>query len=62
MGLLEYQGKQPCRKHAVPAPEGRHAATVPEAAADDDELGYAGVIKASLGHTQEVARLESGEP
>jgi succinyl-CoA synthetase beta subunit len=31
MDLLEYQGKQLFRKHAVPTPEGRHAASVSEA-------------------------------
>jgi succinyl-CoA synthetase beta subunit len=31
MDLLEYQGKQPFRKHGVPTPEGRHAASVAEA-------------------------------
>jgi succinyl-CoA synthetase beta subunit len=27
MDLLEYQGKQLFRKHCVPTPEGRHAAS-----------------------------------
>ena len=48
MDLLEYQGKQLFRKHGVPAPEGRHAATVPEAVDAADELGYPVVIKAQV--------------
>jgi succinyl-CoA synthetase beta subunit len=32
MELLEYQGKQLFRKHGVPTPEGRHAASMDEAA------------------------------
>lgn len=32
MDLLEYQGKQLFKKHGVPVPDGRHAATVCEIA------------------------------
>ena len=45
MDLLEYQGKQLLRKHAMPVPEGRHAAGVPEAA---EELDYPVVVKAQV--------------
>jgi succinyl-CoA synthetase beta subunit len=48
MDLLEYQGKQLFRKHAVPTPEGRHAASVAEAVEAADELGYPVVIKAQV--------------
>ncbi len=34
MDLLEYQGKQPFKKHGVPVPNGRHAATVGEIAVE----------------------------
>jgi succinyl-CoA synthetase beta subunit len=40
MDLLEYQGKQLFRKHGVPKPEGRHAASVDEAVEATEELGY----------------------
>jgi succinyl-CoA synthetase beta subunit len=46
--LLEYQGKQLFAKHGVAAPEGRHAATVDEAVAAADEVGYPCVIKAQV--------------
>src|ERR687894_292454 len=46
MDLLEYQGKQLFKKHGVPVPEGRAAASVPEAVEAADELGYPVVIKA----------------
>jgi hypothetical protein len=32
MDLLEYQGKQLFKKHGLPVPDGRHAASVPAAA------------------------------
>src|ERR671917_132596 len=48
MDLLEYQGKQLFSKHGVPVPEGRAAASVPEAAEAADELGYPVVIKAQV--------------
>ena len=48
MDLLEYQGKQLFAKHEVPVPEGRHAATVEEAVAAADEIGYPCVIKAQV--------------
>jgi succinyl-CoA synthetase beta subunit len=46
--LLEYQGKQLFAKHGVPVPEGRHAATVADAADAADALGYPCVIKAQV--------------
>src|ERR687894_629917 len=48
MDLLEYQGKQLFRKHGVPTPEGRHAATVAEAVEAAEELGYPVVVKAQV--------------
>jgi succinyl-CoA synthetase beta subunit len=48
MDLLEYQGKQLFRKHGVPTPEGRHAASVPEAVEAAEELGYPVVVKAQV--------------
>jgi succinyl-CoA synthetase beta subunit len=49
MDLLEYQGKSLFRKHGVPIPEGRPAAT-PEAAVEAaEELGFPVVIKAQVG-------------
>jgi succinyl-CoA synthetase beta subunit len=48
MDLLEYQGKQLFRKHGVPTPEGRPAASVVEAAEAADELGYPVVVKAQV--------------
>jgi succinyl-CoA synthetase beta subunit len=48
MDLLEYQGKQLFRKHGVPTPEGRPAATVEEAAEAAEALGYPVVVKAQV--------------
>src|ERR671918_1447088 len=48
MDLHEYQGKQLFRKHGVPTPEGRHAASVGEAVAAAEELGYPVVVKAQV--------------
>src|SRR5437763_10229129 len=48
MDLLEYQGKQLFRKHGVPVPEGRPAATVEEAVEAAEELGYPVVVKAQV--------------
>jgi succinyl-CoA synthetase beta subunit len=48
MDLLEYQGKQLFRKHCVPTPEGRHAASVAEAVEAAEELGYPVVVKAQV--------------
>src|ERR671930_645960 len=48
MDLLEYQGKQLFRKHGVPVPEGRHAASVQEAVEAAEELGFPVVIKAQV--------------
>jgi len=46
--LLEYQGKLLFKKHAVPVPDGRHAATVQEAVEAAEELGFPVVIKAQV--------------
>jgi succinyl-CoA synthetase beta subunit len=48
MDLLEYQGKQLFAKHGVAVPEGRHAATVEEALAAAEEIGYPCVVKAQV--------------
>src|SRR5256885_5919115 len=48
MDLLEYQGKQLFRVHAVPVPDGRPAASVQEAVEAAEELGYPVVIKAQV--------------
>ena len=48
MDLLEYQGKQLFRKHGVPTPEGRPAASVEEAVEAAESLGYPVVIKAQV--------------
>jgi succinyl-CoA synthetase beta subunit len=48
MDLLEYQGKQLFARHKVPVPEGRPAATVDEAVAAADEIGYPCVVKAQV--------------
>jgi succinyl-CoA synthetase beta subunit len=48
MDLLEYQGKQLFARHGVPVPEGRHAATVDDAVAAAEEIGYPCVVKAQV--------------
>ena len=48
MDLLEYQGKQLFARHHVPVPDGRHAASVEEAVAAADEIGYPCVVKAQV--------------
>ena len=48
MDLLEYQGKQLCARHGVPVPAGRPAATVDEALAAAESLGYPCVVKAQV--------------
>src|SRR6476620_5560126 len=48
MDLLEYQGKQLFARHGVPVPDGRAAATVEEALAAADEIGYPCVVKAQV--------------
>ncbi len=48
MDLLEYQGKHLFRKHGVPTPEGRPAATVEEAVEAAEALGYPVVVKAQV--------------
>jgi succinyl-CoA synthetase beta subunit len=46
--LLEYQGKQLFSRHGVPVPLGRPAASVEEAVAAADDVGYPCVIKAQV--------------
>ena len=48
MDLLEYQGKQLFAKHDVPVPDGRHAASVEDAIAAAEEVGYPCVVKAQV--------------
>jgi len=48
MDLLEYQGKQLFARHGVPVPDGKPAATVDEALAAADEIGYPCVVKAQV--------------
>jgi succinyl-CoA synthetase beta subunit len=48
MDLLEYQGKQLFARHGVPVPNGRPAATVEEAVAAADDIGYPCVVKAQV--------------
>src|SRR3954454_7842894 len=48
MDLLEYQGKLLFKKHDVPVPDGRHAATVQEAVEAAEALGFPVVIKAQV--------------
>jgi succinyl-CoA synthetase beta subunit len=46
--LLEYQGKQLFARHGVPVPAGRPAASVDEAVAAADSVGYPCVVKAQV--------------
>jgi succinyl-CoA synthetase beta subunit len=48
MDLLEYQGKQLFAKHVLPVPEGRHAASVDDAVAAAQEIGFPCVLKAQV--------------
>jgi succinyl-CoA synthetase beta subunit len=48
MDLLEYQGKQLLHRHGVAVPPGRHAASVEEAVAAAEEIGYPCVVKAQV--------------
>jgi len=48
MDLLEYQGKQLFARHGVPVPQGRPAATVEEALAAAEEVGFPCVVKAQV--------------
>jgi len=48
MDLLEYQGKQLFAKHGLSVPDGRHAATVEDAVAAGEEVGFPCVIKAQV--------------
>ncbi len=48
MDLLEYQGKQLFAKHGVAVPSGEVAATVEEAAAAAERIGYPCAIKAQV--------------
>jgi succinyl-CoA synthetase beta subunit len=48
MDLLEYQGKQLLARHGIPVPMGKVAATIDEAAAAADEIGYPCAVKAQV--------------
>jgi succinyl-CoA synthetase beta subunit len=48
MDLLEYQGKQLFAKHGLPVPDGRHVASVEDAVAAAEEVGFPCVIKAQV--------------
>jgi succinyl-CoA synthetase beta subunit len=48
MDLLEYQGKELFARHGVSVPDGRHAATVEDALAAANEIGYPCVVKAQV--------------
>jgi succinyl-CoA synthetase beta subunit len=48
MDLLEYQGKQLFREHGLPVPSGEVAATVEEAVAAAERIGYPCAIKAQV--------------
>src|ERR687888_1400483 len=48
MDLLEYQGKLLFKKHGVPVPDGRHAASVQEAVEAAEKLGFPVVVKAQV--------------
>ena len=48
MDLLEYQGKELFARNGVPVPEGRHAASVDQAVAAAEQVGYPCVVKAQV--------------
>jgi succinyl-CoA synthetase beta subunit len=48
MDLLEYQGKQLLARHDIPVPAGKPAATVEDAVAAAEEIGYPCVVKAQV--------------
>jgi succinyl-CoA synthetase beta subunit len=48
MDLLEYQGKQLFARHGIPVPAGEPAATVDDAVAAADRIGYPCAIKAQV--------------
>jgi succinyl-CoA synthetase beta subunit len=48
MDLLEYQGKQLFARHGIPVPSGKPAATVEQAVAAAEEIGYPCVVKAQV--------------
>jgi succinyl-CoA synthetase beta subunit len=48
MDLLEYQGKQLFAKHGIPVPSGEVAATVDEAVAAAERVGYPCAVKAQV--------------
>jgi succinyl-CoA synthetase beta subunit len=48
MDLLEYQGKQLFARHGIPVPSGQPAATVEEAVAAAEQIGYPCVVKAQV--------------
>jgi succinyl-CoA synthetase beta subunit len=48
MDLLEHHGKKLFARHGVPVPNGRDAATVDDAVAAADDVGYPNVVKAQV--------------
>jgi succinyl-CoA synthetase beta subunit len=48
MDLLEYQGKQLLARHGIPVPNGKVAATIDQAAAAANEIGYPCAVKAQV--------------
>src|SRR5262249_61523630 len=48
MDLLEYQGKQLFAKHGIAVPSGEVAATIEEAVATAERIGYPCAIKAQV--------------
>jgi succinyl-CoA synthetase beta subunit len=48
MDLLEYQGKQLFARHGIPVPSGKPAATVDDAVAAANEIGYPCAVKAQV--------------
>jgi succinyl-CoA synthetase beta subunit len=48
MDLLEYQGKQLLARHAIPVPDGDVAASVEEAVAAAERIGFPCVVKAQV--------------
>src|SRR4051812_30649793 len=48
MDLLEYQGKQLLARRGIPVPSGRAAATVGDAVAAAEAVGYPCVVKAQV--------------
>jgi succinyl-CoA synthetase beta subunit len=48
LDLLEYQGKELFARNGVPVPEGRYAASVDQAVAAAEQVGYPCVVKAQV--------------